>query len=133
MTKLLKDFTSSARSILLEMNQLYSLYKVNNHMRQQNPGQTASIIKKMRKTATTSPNKATGQENRSTFPRNSIVPFLTMFIKSSRNGMQLPLSIPNWKLILLPFSRIGSITPPSHPPERAVTIKLGIGTITRRI
>ena len=46
-TKLLNDFTSSARAILLEMYQVYSSHKVSLHMRQQNPGQTASIIKKM--------------------------------------------------------------------------------------
>ena len=69
--KLLNNFTSSARAILLEMNQVYSLHKVSLHMRQQNPGQTASIIKKMRKTET-SPTKATGEAatKKVYFPRN---------------------------------------------------------------
>ena len=59
-TKLLNDFTSSARAILLEMNQIYCSHKVSVHMRQQNPGQTASMIKKMRKTEA-SPTKETGE------------------------------------------------------------------------
>ena len=70
-TKLLNDFASSARSILLEMNQVYSSYKVSTHMRQQNPGQTAGILKKVRKTLT-SPNKVAGQDGNKPiyFPKN---------------------------------------------------------------